>query len=93
MADNIVDDTSWVIKTHHPNPKGPGNKDFIANKCIVCVRNPFDVIISCFHFALACGSHSVAVDHDPFAPENSELFNKFIEDKIRKLNEWMDCIY
>ena len=50
LGDNLVDDSVWVVKTHHPNPIMPGNNDFTANKCIVTVRNPFDVIMSCYNF-------------------------------------------
>ena len=86
IGDNIVDDTCWVVKTHHPTPKIPGTKDFTANKCIVCVRNPFDIIISCFNFYVSNYAHSVTLQNDPFAPENAELFNKLIEDQSSRLN-------
>jgi len=50
FGEGTVDDTCWIVKSHHPHPKLPGTLDFDANKIVVCVRNPFDMIYSMSHF-------------------------------------------
>jgi hypothetical protein len=44
-GEEIVDDTVWVVKTHSPwcMPLAP---KFTANKMVIVVRNPLDVILS-----------------------------------------------
>ena len=42
-----VNDECWFIKTHYP--LGEEIK-FMANKVILCVRNPLDVVTSIFNF-------------------------------------------
>ena len=43
----FVDDSTWFIKTHYPLGV---EKAFSANKVILCVRNPLDVVSSMFNF-------------------------------------------
>ena len=43
----MVDSSPWFIKTHYPLGK---EKPFMANKAILCVRNPLDVVSSMFNF-------------------------------------------
>lgn len=49
IGEGTVDDTVWIIKSHHPH-RFRSNPDFYCSKIIVCVRNPFEVIISWAHF-------------------------------------------
>jgi len=42
-----LDNDVWIIKTHYP--ERIGRQEFIANKCIVIVRNPLDAIFSLFN--------------------------------------------
>jgi len=53
-GEEIVDDTTWMAKCHHPFFL-PGSLSYKMNKTILVVRNPYDVIIS---FALLCLSLS-----------------------------------
>ena len=70
-----------------------GNKDFTANKCIVCVRNPFDIIISCYNFYNSNFAHSATLINDPFIPENAAHLNNLISTTIDELNKMMKYVY
>ena len=48
IGEQVADDTVWVVKSHHPMRIECLN--FKTNKFIVCVRNPFDVILSTVNF-------------------------------------------
>ena len=52
-GEDIVDDTTWVVKTHSPwcMPEAPL---FKSNKVVVIVRNPLDVIISWINLLALC---------------------------------------
>jgi len=77
-GENIVDDTCWIVKSHHPHPKFPHTAEFDANKIVVCVRNPFDTIYSYAHFAnTAYTSQSAQIDNDIFKEDP-----KFTKDYI-----------
>ena len=43
----MVNDDVWFVKTHYPLGK---EVPFKANKVILCVRNPLDVVTSMFNF-------------------------------------------
>ena len=45
----ISDDSTWVNKTHWPSP-APYGELVYGNKAIVCVRNPYDNIVSLFQY-------------------------------------------
>lgn len=53
----INDDHTWFVKTHYPLCLEAA---FKANKVICCVRNPFDVATSMFHF-WATNSHNLTL--------------------------------
>ena len=61
IGEQVVDDSCWIIKTHHPGRVMALN--FSANKIIVCVRNPFDVFRSLHNFN-GTMTHSHALDID-----------------------------
>jgi len=46
-AEAFSDNSVWFVKTHYPLGR---EVFFTANKTICCVRNPFDVVTSMFHF-------------------------------------------
>jgi len=55
LGEGVVDDSCWIVKTHYPIPTT--EQAFNCNKIIICVRNPFDIIVSKTHF-LKSFSHS-----------------------------------
>ena len=69
LGEAVVDETCWIMKCHHPFPKFPGNMDFTAKKCIVCVRNPFDTLVSCYNFVNSGFSQSAVLQNDLFSEE------------------------
>ena len=93
LGENVVDDTCWVIKTHHPMPKFPGTKEFAVQKVIVCVRNPFDVIMSNYNFTNSNFAHSATVENDPFAPENADYINEVIQNKTKELKKFQEHVF
>ena len=50
-----LDDRVWIVKSHFPERTGYAK--FLANKCILLVRNPMDAIISLFNM-LVTGTHN-----------------------------------
>jgi len=44
-GENIVDDTTWIVKSHWPKVL-PTDRTFTSNKVICCVRNPLDIFPS-----------------------------------------------
>lgn len=63
LGEGKVDDSVWVVKTHFP--ERVGHSKFLANKCIVVVRNPLDCMTSLFNM-IATGSHSQSLSEDKF---------------------------
>ena len=70
IGENTVDDTTWIVKSHHP--MRIKFDDFSCNKLIVCVRDPFDVMRSGMNF-MTTKTHSKlnAID---IPIEDPELF-------------------
>ena len=62
QGEDIVDDSVWVVKTHSPwmMVEAPV---FHANKMVVIVRNPLDVIPSWLNL-IACASHTAKAPFD-----------------------------
>ena len=81
IGENIVDDSVWIIKSHGPIARVRTAEDFIMNKIIVLMRNPFAVIISMAHLCLNY-SHFKQLDHD-FAKENPKFWQLFIEKQTK----------
>ena len=48
LGEGVVDDSCWIVKTHYP--MSLTQNAFSCNKVIICVRNPFDIIVSKTHF-------------------------------------------
>ena len=48
LGEGTSDDRCWIVKTHYPSELT--EYPFDCNKIIVCVRNPFDVMVSKQHF-------------------------------------------
>ena len=48
IGEQNVDDTVWIIKSHKPMRIATIN--YFTNKIVVCVRNPFDTIMSTVHY-------------------------------------------
>jgi len=80
-----VDDTVWIAKTHSPwvMPDAPS---FLANKMIVIVRNPTEVIISWLNLVATC-SHNVK---QPFDVEKDypNYWDWWVEDCSRYMAAW-----
>ena len=89
IGEQIVDDRCWIIKTHHPIPKLPGNLDFTANKILICVRNPFDMLVSYCTFISTCSSQSAQLAND-FYGEEFAFFEEFISVGAGQLKMFMD---
>mmetsp|Transcript_3401 Transcript_3401/g.5104 ORF Transcript_3401/g.5104 Transcript_3401/m.5104 type:complete len:239 (+) Transcript_3401:263-979(+) len=80
IGEEIVDDRCWIIKTHHPNRLK--KYDFKANKMLICVRNPFDVMKSYLQF-ISVMSHSKAVAND--LPVEQPKYFKFHQKALLKI--------
>ena len=50
-----INNRVWIIKTHFP--ESDGYKKFLANKCVLLVRNPMDSIMSLYNM-IVTGTHS-----------------------------------
>jgi hypothetical protein len=50
QGEGVVDDRSWVIKTHWPERYG--YRRFDVSRAILIVRNPFDAMDSYFNMAM-----------------------------------------
>ena len=90
IGENIVDDTCWIIKSHHPFPKMDA-REFDANKIVVCVRNPFDVIISVMNM-LNLSSQSAYMEGNPFDDE-LEVASAFTKEMSSTLNGFFNHIH
>jgi len=81
-GEDIVDDTVWIVKTHSPwcMPYAP---PFKANKIMVIVRNPIDVIMSWLNLVLT-GVHNLKI---PFEVEKEypKWFQSYIEKTVREM--------
>ena len=49
-----IDEKVWIVKSHFP--MGKKSRQFDANKCILLVRNPMDVMMSVYN-KMATKSH------------------------------------
>ena len=76
-GEGTLDDSVWIVKTHYP--ERIGRVPFIANKCIVIVRNPLDAIFYLINM-VGMTSHNKSlspqvVDH---IIQDSNLWSNFI---------------
>ena len=89
IGEHTVDDSCWIIKTHHPLRLKFA--DFPCNKMIICVRDPFDIYRSVLHF-LTTKSHSKQMDCD-FPVEEPKFMKACMRMFVRKLIEFQDAIF
>ena len=84
-GEDIVDDTVWIIKTHSPwcMPFAP---PFKANKNIVVVRNPLDVIISWLNLCTTATHHSRAPFD--FSIEYPQFWDWWVRDCTIRMRNW-----
>ena len=82
MKDYADDSTVFMTKTHFNHFKF---REFNAQKCLLLVRNPFDVMVSYFHLKVS-GTHDVSVE-DAFVTQKAgwEAFAKEKFDAFAKL--------
>ena len=80
IGEQVADDSIWITKTHHPFPRFRC-LNFHTNKIIVCVRNPFDVLISFMNF-FSTFSHSKDIENKPEL-ENPEFFDYFMRFTVK----------
>lgn len=91
LGEGIVDERVHVVKTHFPERRG--SEPFGAQRAILLVRNPFDVIDSYFNMTLT-NTHNVTM-HDSQYARFSELFAALARAEVRvwvAFNKWwMRC--
>jgi len=67
------------VKSHYPEVAGI-TKNFYANRALLAVRNPIDVIVSLFNFTLT-GTHDRFVDPSAYS-EHQSVWSRFIKKEI-----------
>ena len=72
IGEGVVDDSCWNVKTHYP--MSTTQYGFTCNKVIICVRNPFDIIVSKTHF-LKTLTHSKQLGNN-IPKDHEELWDK-----------------
>ena len=83
VGEGLTDQTVWLVKTHYPERFGKSK--FMAQRCVLAVRNPLDAIISLYHM-IATSSHDLSIidsDFDKFQP----IWAEFMEQEI---SVWRD---
>jgi hypothetical protein len=78
-AESIIDDKVWMYRTHFPFTKPhdqPFNKVLMANKTIICVRNPLDATVSQVQLLLT-DTHTSTLKNDPLK-DLPELWDSFV---------------
>jgi hypothetical protein len=88
MAEEICDDSIWVYKSHDPVPV-MGCMRAIADKVLVCVRNPYDTIAS--HFVFSATTNQGGQIENKFSqwPEDWE---KFVKARINLIKIYHDVV-
>ena len=84
IGEAIADDRTWVIKSHHPMRANSLNFD--ANRIIVTVRNPFDVMISLSTF-FTVFSHSKQIENK-YEVENPQFFTAFVTWAVQTIKDF-----
>ena len=84
IGEAIADDRTWVIKSHHPMRMN--SLDFEANRIIVLVRNPFDVLISLTTF-FTVFSHSKQIENK-YEVESPQFFKEFVTWAVQKIKDF-----
>jgi hypothetical protein len=73
-GESITDHRVHIIKTH--SPERSGKNPFLANRAILLVRNPLDVLVSQFNM-VATGSHHLSIREDDWI-NLAEVFEQFV---------------
>ena len=85
-----INNRVWIIKTHFP--ESDGYKKFLANKCVLLVRNPMDSIMSLYNM-IVTGTHYCTMTNEDFEKFNS-WFDLFLSQEIVAWRDfyayWMD---
>jgi len=81
-GEDIVDDTVWIVKTHSPwcMPYAPV---FKAQKIMVIVRNPIDVILSWLNL-VSTGAHNLKIEFQ-VEKDYPNWFQQYIEKTVREM--------
>lgn len=85
-GEDIVDDTTWVIKSHSPwlMEEAPV---FNSNKLVVIVRNPLDTNLSWLHL-VSTDNHAVKTPFD-FEADYPNFFEWWVKDCCTHIKNWM----
>ena len=88
-GENVVDDTVWVVKSHHPWPM-PMAPIYNANKLLLVVRNPLDTVFSWLNL-FSMNSHSLKspVRYEQVYPV---YFDRFMRDTCLHIKNWMESM-
>jgi hypothetical protein len=82
LGEEVVDNSTWIVKTHYPQLLFP--LKFTADKIICVTRHPVDVIPSFAHLIWS-QSHSV----EPKKPLNEyKIWPGFVKEQIRVFGEY-----
>jgi len=88
-GEDIVDDTVWIVKTHSPwcMPYAP---KFKAQKIMVIVRNPLDVIPSWLNL-VSTGAHNLKIEFQ-VEKDYPNWFQQYIEKVVREMKLWYGTV-
>ena len=90
LGEGCVDNRVFVIKTHYPERFGATK--FLANKCIVIVRNPLDSITSLWNM-VATGTHNCSIAYADYEKFQNE-WDEYLRQEASVWNDfhlfWMD---
>lgn len=79
-----VDNDCWFIKTHYPlGIEVP----FIANKVIICVRNPLDVVTSVFNF-WSSQTQNLSIEQQDFHTQFPQDWQNLVKQEISCWRDW-----
>lgn len=85
IAEEIVDASVWIKKSHWPIAFNGFQIQF-GNKILVCVRNPFDTIVSFMNFVTTCFNHSGQINEA--LDSEAEEWQQMVEDQIHNIREY-----
>jgi len=83
-GETITDKRTHIIKTHSPDRSGKNM--FLAERAILLVRNPLDVLVSQFNM-LATGSHHLSIPEDKWA-KLTRIYADFAKQEIEVWSEF-----